>query len=68
MLKKNESKVVEFDLTGEELGYYDPSGKFMVEPGEYEVMVGTSSVGVIRGSFKLDEESRVKPLVAVTAD
>jgi beta-glucosidase len=68
MLKKNESKVVEFDLTGEELGYYDPTGKFMVEPGEYEVMVGTSSVGVIKGSFKLDEESRVKPLVAVTAD
>jgi beta-glucosidase len=39
----NESKEVEFILTDEELGFYNNRGDFIVEPGEFEVMVGTNS-------------------------
>ncbi len=43
-LKKGEKKTVSFVLTQEDLSYYDvSSGRFVVEPGEFEIMVGSSS-------------------------
>lgn len=47
MLQPNESKVIEFVLTDVELGFYDNTGKFIVEPGEFDIMVGTNSQKVI---------------------
>ncbi|MCB9282905.1 MAG: beta-glucosidase BglX [Lewinellaceae bacterium] len=52
-LAPGESKTVEFVLTDAELGFYDNSGKFVVEPGEFDVMVGGSSEGGLVGKFEL---------------
>ncbi len=43
MLQPNESKVVEFVLTDAELGFYTENGAFVVEPGVFDIMVGTNS-------------------------
>lgn len=52
-LKPGEEKQVAFRLTGEELGYYDPAGNFVVEPGEFDVFVGGSSAADLSASFTL---------------
>ena len=52
-LKSGESKVVEFALTGNELGFYDNQGNFIVEPGTFNIMVGTNSQEGLSGSFGL---------------
>ena len=50
-LAAGESKKVSFTLTDEFLGFFNNNGKFTVEPGEFEVMIGTSSNEGLRGSF-----------------
>jgi beta-glucosidase len=52
-LKAGESKTVEFVLTASELGFYNNDGLFVVEPGEFEIMVGGSSAAVLGKSFTL---------------
>ncbi len=52
-LAPGESKTVVFQLTEKELGFYDGQGNFMVEPGKFQVMVGTSSVEGLSGEFTL---------------
>jgi beta-glucosidase len=43
-LKKGEEKTVGFTLTAESFSYYDVAGgKFIVEPGRFDVMIGASS-------------------------
>jgi len=42
-LRPGEKRRVEFALTPEHLGFYNPEMRFVVEPGEFKVMVGTSS-------------------------
>jgi beta-glucosidase len=43
-LKPNESKTVSFHLPASELSFYDiKSNDFIVEPGEFEVQIGSSS-------------------------
>jgi beta-glucosidase len=42
-LKPGETKTVVFDITPELLSFYDVHMNFVVEPGEFDVMVGTSS-------------------------
>jgi beta-glucosidase len=42
-LKPGESRTVNIDITPEKLSFYDASMKFIVEPGEFEIMVGSSS-------------------------
>jgi len=42
-LKAHESKTIQFGLTNRELGYYNNEGNFIVEKGEYDIMVGTNS-------------------------
>jgi beta-glucosidase len=44
-LKPGEKRRVEFVLGPDELGFYGLDMKRSVEPGEYEITVGTSSVG-----------------------
>ncbi|MGB0932625.1 MAG: fibronectin type III-like domain-contianing protein, partial [Chitinophagales bacterium] len=53
-LKAGESQTVEFILTEKELGFYDNQGKFVVESGEFDVMIGGSSETVLKESFRLD--------------
>ena len=50
-LKPNESKTVTFTLTDKELGFYDNDGNYVVEPGDFDVMVGTNSQEGLIGSF-----------------
>ncbi len=47
----NETKVIEFNLTDAELGFYTDKGDYIVEPGEFEVMVGTNSQQGLHGKF-----------------
>ncbi len=42
-LKPGETKTVQFRLTSAELGYYNIAMKWVVEPGTFGVMVGSSS-------------------------
>ena len=45
---------IEFELTGKELGFYNNRGEYVVEPGEFDVMLGGSSVGGLSKSFVLE--------------
>ena len=53
MLSAGESKVVSFTLTPNELGFYDNNGNFIVEPGDFDVWVGTNSDKGLAGKFEL---------------
>lgn len=53
-LKPGEQKTVAFDITPEKLAFYDANMKWIVEPGDFTVMVGPSSADV--KSLKLTVE------------
>ncbi len=42
-LQPGETKTVALDITPESLAFYDVNMKYVVEPGEFEIMVGNSS-------------------------
>ena len=42
-LKPGETKKVEFEITPESLSFTNVDKKFVVEPGDFEIMVGNSS-------------------------
>ncbi|MGA9585245.1 MAG: fibronectin type III-like domain-contianing protein, partial [Terracidiphilus sp.] len=42
-LKPGESTTVELDINPASLAFYDVDLKYVVEPGDFEIMVGTSS-------------------------
>jgi len=42
-LEAGETKNVAFEITPEQLAFYDIHMKYVVEPGEFEIMVGSSS-------------------------
>lgn len=50
-LKVGESKVIKFVLTAAELGFYNTYGSFILEPGEFDIMVGTNSEEGVTGNF-----------------
>jgi beta-glucosidase len=50
-LDVNEKKKVEFELMAEDLALLDENMKPVVEPGEFEVMVGGNSKDVLKESF-----------------
>lgn len=52
LLVPGASKIVHFELTEAELGFYDNQGNFIVESGEFEVMIGTNSQEGLQGSFE----------------
>lgn len=47
------SQTVNFTLTKKELGFYDRSYEWVVEPGTFDILVGGSSVEGLTGSFEL---------------
>jgi beta-glucosidase len=53
-LKKRETKTVTFTLTYKELGFYDNSGNYLVEPGTFKLKVGGSSDKGLESSFELE--------------
>ncbi len=52
-LKKGETKTIHFTLTDKELGFYDNDGKFLVEPGLFNVMAGWNSNEGLTTKFEL---------------
>lgn len=52
-LKKGESKQVSFTISVEELKYYNNQLRYVAEPGDFNVMIGTSSDNVKTKTFRL---------------
>jgi len=51
LVNPGKSVLVEFVLTDTELGFYNNEGAFVVEPGDFEVMVGTNSTKGLNAVF-----------------
>lgn len=47
------TKTITFNLTEKELGFYDADYNWVVEPGLFDVMVGTNSQEGLSGSFEI---------------
>jgi len=45
-IKAGETKTISFSLTDKEFGFYNQDGEFLVESGEFEIMIGTNSKDV----------------------
>ena len=54
-LKPGETKTISFALHPNQLGFYDSAGKYIVEPGEYQVWVGGSSEAALYDFFTLTD-------------
>jgi len=54
-LKPGETKKVEFIITPDKLKFYDINMNYVVEPGDFNVFVGTNSVDVLESSFTIVE-------------
>jgi len=52
-LRAGERRRVQFTLTPQHLGFYNREMRFVVEPGAFKVMVGTSSVGGLEAGFEV---------------
>jgi len=52
-LQPGEKKRVEFTLGPEHLGFYNRMMRFVVEPGEFKVMVGPNSQDLIETRFEV---------------
>ncbi|MFZ0063283.1 MAG: glycoside hydrolase family 3 C-terminal domain-containing protein, partial [Pyrinomonadaceae bacterium] len=50
-LQPGEKQRVEFKLTSRELGFYNREMRFVVEPGEFRVMVGPNSEELLESKF-----------------
>jgi beta-glucosidase len=50
-LDPGETKTVQFTINSSDVGFYDNSGQFVVEPGKIQVYVGKSSSGGRKTSF-----------------
>ena len=52
-LQPNETKTVSFTITPDKLSYYNPDLQKVIEPGDFDVLVGRSSVDVQTLRFKV---------------
>ena len=52
-LKAGETKSVSFDITVNDLKYYNYDLKYVAEPGEFKVFIGGNSRDVKEAGFKL---------------
>jgi beta-glucosidase len=57
-LASNECKTVNFSLTDKELGFFDNQGKYIVEDGDFDVMVGGDSNASLKSTFTLNKSSK----------
>jgi beta-glucosidase len=53
-LKKGESRKINFPISVDELKFYNYNLQWVAEPGDFEVMIGTSSEKVSKEKFRLD--------------
>ena len=52
-LKKSESKKIVFTIGINDLKFYNSDLKWVAEPGDFELMIGTNSDQVNKAGFKL---------------
>jgi len=52
-LKAGEEQTVSFELTQDDLKYYDHELRYVCEPGEYEIMIGTDCVSASQTRLRL---------------
>jgi beta-glucosidase len=53
-LKPNEVKRVNFEIDARQLGLYNVDMEYVVEPGEFEIMVGSSSEDIrLKGTLEV---------------
>jgi len=52
-LKAGESKTITFTLTAKDLAFYNSDLKFVSEPGDFKVFVGTNSSSCLEAGFEL---------------
>ncbi|MDZ7375643.1 MAG: glycoside hydrolase family 3 C-terminal domain-containing protein [candidate division KSB1 bacterium] len=58
-LEPGQKQKVQFELSTDLLAFYDADLKLVVEPGEFEVMIGSSSEDIrLKGSFEVVGEKR----------
>lgn len=62
-LKAGESQTVEFMLTDKELGFYNNQGKFVVELGTFDVMVGGNSMDVFKRRIYVGLVGSILPII-----
>lgn len=64
MLAKGETRTVTFALTADELSIWNREMNRIVEPGEFEVMVGGNSEDLIKAKFTVTSsvEGRKSPM------
>jgi beta-glucosidase len=53
-LRPGEKRRIEFTLDADSLGFYNREMKFVLEPGEFKVMAGSSSEDLIESKFVVD--------------
>ncbi|SDG98729.1 beta-glucosidase BglX [Winogradskyella thalassocola] len=53
-IKAGETKTISFTLNKETLGFYNNNGDFIIEPGDFKVFVGGSSITVLETDFILE--------------
>ena len=54
-LKKGETQTLSFELGPKELGFYNETGEYVIEPGEFKVFIGGSSQTSLEDSFSIIE-------------
>ena len=53
-IKKGETKTISFEITPELLQFYDQNYNEVLEPGDFQVMVGPNSRDIITKTFILE--------------
>jgi len=62
MLKPQEKKTITFGLSTDQLAFYDRCMRLIVEPGTFNIMVGSSSEDIrLTGSFEVVGDVKVTP-------
>ena len=54
-LKPQETKTVIFDLSTNNLGFHNSEGKYIVEPGKFDIWVGPGSDTGLKSEFEIIE-------------
>lgn len=53
LIKKGETKTIKFEISVEDLKFYNSDLDFVAEPGKFQVFVGTNSDEVASKEFEL---------------
>lgn len=53
-LGPGEEREVVFPLRAQDLGFHDDAGRYLVEPGEFQVFVGGSSLADLKAGFEVE--------------